>query len=137
MTATLLDIKGYVARAQKEGAAYLIVACDTYDYENYPVFVKTDDEFWAEYRRIAGGSMQKVDEVYDLSLDILKQIRERRAFRPPARPATPILPVEDLIQHTFTPGARGVCIVPVPIDGQTHYAPCGKMLVLHTGVDAS
>jgi len=52
-------------RAQKK--AIMLLCCDRFDYEQYPVYVSTDDEFWFEYDRHNGLNMQSVDCVFDLS----------------------------------------------------------------------
>ena len=79
MTATLQDIKGWLERAKQLKATHLIVAVDTYDYDNYPVYVSEDEDVHKEYDRIIGSSMQGVDEVYNMSMDIETQLKERRA----------------------------------------------------------
>ncbi len=50
----------------EEGASYMIVVCDTFDYEDYPVFVAPDEDVDDKKRHYANLSMQKVMEVYDL-----------------------------------------------------------------------
>lgn len=80
MTASLLDIKGWLSQARKIGATHLIVAVDTFDYENYPVYVSPKEDVEKEFMRITDQSMQRVDEIYNLSMDINKQLKENRAF---------------------------------------------------------
>lgn len=83
MTATRLDILGYIGQAQAKGARWLIVGLDTFDYDNFPVFVMEDqdpnEELQGLYRR--GNS---ADEVYDLKLSISDQMAERRAWHLPS-----------------------------------------------------
>ncbi len=88
MTASASDIRGWIERGIAEGARYLIVACDTFDHDNYPVYAKTDEECLREYDARRGQNMQTVDEVYDLTGDIETQFKQRRAFSLPARPAS-------------------------------------------------
>ena len=80
MTASLSDIKGWLERAKNEGATHLIIAVDTFDFDNYPVYVTEKENVEKEYERIISSSMQGVDEVYNLSMDINKQLKEHRAM---------------------------------------------------------
>lgn len=80
MTATKTDIIGWLEKAQQMGATHLIVAVDTYNYDNYPVYVMPDEDVKEEYDKFNGKNMQSVDEVYNLSMDIEFQLTERRAF---------------------------------------------------------
>lgn len=72
MTATLEDIKGWYKEGREKKAAFMIVMCDTYDHENYPVFV-TDDEDPTEVVKDRSKNMQRADEVYNLSKPFAKQ----------------------------------------------------------------
>lgn len=59
-------LREWFIRGMKEKAAYMLVVCDTFDYEDYPVYVaKGKDPHVAvsEYSK----DMQKVMEVYNLS----------------------------------------------------------------------
>ncbi len=63
-------------------ADFLIVVCDTFDWEDYPVSC-TREDFEETHAKYAGKNMQRVMEVYDLSMDHESQINERRTFHPP------------------------------------------------------
>jgi hypothetical protein len=89
VAATRDDIQGWLLRAKANGAAYVIVACDTYDWDDYPIEVGPDDDFYKKYANVDGRDMQRIVEVYDLSLDLGAQLNERRAYHPPIRNATP------------------------------------------------
>lgn len=75
------EIRSWLERGKREGATHVIVVCDSFDYEDYPVMVKPGGkscrEVEAEY---SGKNMQRVMEVYSLSLDFESQLREHRAF---------------------------------------------------------
>lgn len=83
--ATRAEIAKWIEQAQEEGASYLIVVCDTFDWGDYPVTVMPDQEFWVEYDRLNGKNMQRIMEVYDLNHDIGAQMRERRTWHLPAK----------------------------------------------------
>ena len=82
MAANLEDIKGWISRGKAEHQDFLIVMCDTYDYDDYPVFVKgSQEECQKEYNALSrGGNMQTVMEVYDIGADIAPQLTKKRAF---------------------------------------------------------
>lgn len=58
---------------------HMIVVCDTYDYDDYPVYVdKTQNVRTVEKRYY--GNMQKVMEVYSSKLTKEAQLKQFRAF---------------------------------------------------------
>jgi hypothetical protein len=80
MTATREDINGWLKRVKELNSTHLIIALDTYDFDNYPVYVTSDKNVQEEYNKIIESSMQRVDEVYNMSLSIEDQLKERRAM---------------------------------------------------------
>lgn len=73
-------IQGWLDKGVEKGATHLIVACDTFDWEDYPVWVDPGQDVRLEYDRLNGPNMQKVMEVYCLSMPLEPQLDERRAF---------------------------------------------------------
>lgn len=63
----------------RDGAKYMMVYTDDFDYLDYPVYVKDSKEYFT-YKST---SRDRLMEVYDLSLDIEEQLREKRAYHPP------------------------------------------------------
>lgn len=80
MTATLQDIQGWLTKAKEHKATHLIVAVDRYDHSNYPVYVTADEDVHKEINRIDNADMQGIDEVYNMTIDIDKQLSEHRAY---------------------------------------------------------
>ena len=80
MGTTRDDIRNWLRRAKAEGATLMIVVCDTYDHEDYPVSVKPGEDVRKKYDEYNGKNMQRVMEVYNLSMDIEKQLLEPRAY---------------------------------------------------------
>jgi len=80
MATTKEDIKGWIKRGQDQKATHLIVVCDTFDWEDYPVYVSATENVHDKYKQYNGPNMQKVMEVYNLSKDIDKQVNQHRAF---------------------------------------------------------
>jgi hypothetical protein len=64
----------------KENPTHMIVVCDTYDHEDYPVYVKPSDEVQKVYEEYNGKNMQRVMEVYKLSEDKESQMNTHRAM---------------------------------------------------------
>lgn len=81
MAATKKEIGGWFDEGVAKGASHMLVLCDTYDYEDYPVFTTTDNDCLMQYRN--PGNMQKVMEVYDLKADKAEQMKLHRAMRLP------------------------------------------------------
>jgi hypothetical protein len=77
---TRAEISKWFDRGVDEGATHMIVVCDTYDWEDYPVYVKhgSDPKFMLNHYN--GKNMQKVMEVYNLSMDKTDQLNEIRAM---------------------------------------------------------
>lgn len=80
------EISGWFDRGVAQGASHLIVVCDTYDHEDYPVFADSDEDALRQYAAHNGQNMQRVMEVYDLRQDKLEQLSAHRVFRLPATP---------------------------------------------------
>lgn len=80
MAVTRQGIEEWIKRGIESKARWLIVVCDTYDFEDYPVFVRTVEEFDERYEHFNGKNMQSIMEVYDLQGDITAQLNLRRAW---------------------------------------------------------
>ena len=59
------DIKQWFKNAPK-GSTHMIVVCDTYDWEDYPSYVKKGEDVREKVNHYATASMSKVMEVYNL-----------------------------------------------------------------------
>lgn len=63
---------------------YMLVATDTFDWEDFPVYCKDSEECLRKYRENNNyEGMLKVMEVYDLSEDKTEQLNEERCMRLP------------------------------------------------------
>lgn len=80
MAATMSDIRGWFERGVAEGATHMIVVCDTFDHEDYPVFVAPDEDVREKEKSYSGKNMQRVMEVYNLGMDMGDQLGQHRAF---------------------------------------------------------
>lgn len=70
------DIATWFEAGVKQGATHMVVVCDTFDYEDYPVYVTEKDkvrDVIAKHSE-AAGNMQKVMECYDLRRSLGSQV---------------------------------------------------------------
>lgn len=76
---TKADISRWFDKAVSDGATHMLVVCDTYDYEDYPVSVfpgQDPHKLVAEFCV----NMQRVMEVYNLSMPKTQQINQHRCW---------------------------------------------------------
>jgi hypothetical protein len=78
MSTTARELSEWFDEGVKQGAAYMVVICDTFDWDDYPSYFKTRESA----QRIVDhpGSMQKVMEVYDLKADKAAQFAGSRTW---------------------------------------------------------
>jgi len=74
------EIKGWLIEGKEKGATHVIVVCDTYEWDDYPVFVMPNEKVLEKKEEYDGKNMQKIMEVYNLSLDFQSQLDEIRSF---------------------------------------------------------
>lgn len=64
----------------EKGATHMIVVVDTFDHEDYPVYVMPEENVREIAKNYDGENMQRIMEVYDLGMDMEAQLAEHRAF---------------------------------------------------------
>lgn len=75
------EIRGWLERGKAKGASHVIVVCDTFDWEDYPVFVMPTEDVREIEKQNNGPNMTKVMEVYKLDMDWDAQLKPgTRAF---------------------------------------------------------
>ncbi len=82
MPTTQDDIRRWLGEATERRATHMVVVTDTFDWEDYPVFVLQGEETGERLAEVGGQPMQKVIEVYSMSLPLEPQVAERRAYHP-------------------------------------------------------
>jgi len=61
------DIKRWIKTAKENGDKYIISVCDTFDYDDYPVYCK-DAKILAEERpKYNNVNMQRINEIIDVN----------------------------------------------------------------------
>jgi hypothetical protein len=66
MSTTHEDIARWLKEGKAKGATHLIVVCDTFDHDDYPVYVMPGENARAKEAEYNGKSMQRVHEVVAL-----------------------------------------------------------------------
>lgn len=76
------DISRWFDEGVRQNATHMLVVCDDYDHEDYPVYIKPGENARERHNEYTSGkhSMQRVMEVYSLTQDKAKQLNEGRAF---------------------------------------------------------
>lgn len=82
MAVSLKGLAGWWEEGKAINAAFMIVVCDTFDHDDYPVFTDKDD-FWKKYDQHDGKNMQRIMEVYDFSKPWSSQTSGRVFNTPP------------------------------------------------------
>lgn len=72
-------ISEWFDRGKMNGAQYLLVFCDTFDYSDYPSYAH-DKQHALELKAKDGSAMRKLMEIYDLKQDKEKQIAQKRCM---------------------------------------------------------
>jgi len=82
MAATRTDIKDWLEQGLKDGATHVIIVCDTFDHDDYPVYVQPGEDVREKAEEYRNKDMQKVVEVYSLTLTtpIEEQLAGLREF---------------------------------------------------------
>jgi len=88
MATTREQIQGWLEAGRRQGdVTHVIVVCDTFSYEDYPVYVHAGQDPHAVAAAHDGTNMQSVMEVYALHLDLETQLAEHRAKHYDAPPS--------------------------------------------------
>lgn len=74
------DLEEFIELWEESGSRYMVIICDTFDYEDYPVFCDAEE---CQEKIDNPGTMQRVMEVYDNQVDLDIQREEDRAWYPP------------------------------------------------------
>jgi len=74
MAASSVDISEWFDRGIDNRFQYMIVACDTFDYEDYPCYCANMDALKQKLSDLVSAGMQRVMEIYDLRLPKQSQL---------------------------------------------------------------
>lgn len=85
MAASKQDIRRWFLTGRAQGATHMVVVCDTFDQEDYPVYVKPGEDPHEQAKGYRG-EFSRVMEVYAMHLGMEAQLAEDRAFHYDAPP---------------------------------------------------
>jgi len=71
---SIQDLREWYDSGVEQGATHLIVACDSFDYTDFPVYVSQTESVTERFNHYNNAQqMLRVMEVYDLSVPFLEQ----------------------------------------------------------------
>jgi hypothetical protein len=81
MPTTQDDIREWLKEAYAKGCSHMVVACDTYDHTDFPVYVMPNQSVQKVIKEHSDyDKMQRVMEVYTMRLPMEEQLAEHRAY---------------------------------------------------------
>lgn len=72
-------IEKWIQRGKEKNCSHLLVVCDTFEFEDYPVYIQRIDDIQAKIHKYSN-NMQRVLEVYNLDDDTVTQLNEQRSW---------------------------------------------------------
>lgn len=78
MATTKDTIRRWLANAPAD-TGHMFVVCDTFDWEDYPVYIPKDDDVSKAVKDRHGVNMQKIMEIYDMDEGWEYQLNVTRA----------------------------------------------------------
>jgi hypothetical protein len=60
------ELREWIKTAAEKGAAYLLIVCDTFSWEDYPVYISPDEDLLEVIHKYDGVDMQMVMDLYQL-----------------------------------------------------------------------
>ncbi len=75
MSTSPKELARWFQEGVKQKATHMIVVCDTFDYSDYPVYVKEGEDARKMAEENSKKNMQKVMEVYNLSMSMTAQVK--------------------------------------------------------------
>jgi len=91
---TRMDIKRWFDDGVKQEATHMIIAVDTFDHGDYPVYILPDDDVHKKINEVRMAPMQRIVEIYDLSMDREEQLNEHRVYNHPPFPVPKPVPAK-------------------------------------------
>jgi sugar phosphate isomerase/epimerase len=69
MAASREDVDRWIRTAKKMGAKHIISVCDTFDWDDYPVYVMPDENLEERKKDYNGVDMQRINEIITINED--------------------------------------------------------------------
>lgn len=64
----------WLEKGREQNATHVIIVEDTFDGEDYPVYVKQGEDVKVTVLQYDGVNMQRICEVYNLSMNLQEQV---------------------------------------------------------------
>lgn len=80
MATTINRLKDWFLVGQEKEASHMIIVCNTFDWEDFPVYVMKNQNARDIYRKYSVDTERKVMEVYNINKDIESQLSKHRAM---------------------------------------------------------
>lgn len=80
MASTREEIEIWFDQAERAGATHMLVVLDGFEYDDYPVHVLYGEDVQEKIDKYNDQNMQRVMEVYDLSIDKHVQLDQSTAW---------------------------------------------------------
>lgn len=74
------DIRNWLDNGEAIGATHVLIVCDNFSNEDYPVYVMELDDIHEKIQQYHHKNMQKIMEIYNLSLNIDAQLRQSMSW---------------------------------------------------------
>jgi len=69
MAATRKEVDGWIESAKENKISYILSVCDTWDYDDYPIFCKDLNELTEAYYKHDNVNMQRINEIINIEGD--------------------------------------------------------------------
>jgi hypothetical protein len=69
MAASRQDVDRWIATAKEQGAKYILSVCDTFDWDDYPIYCDSLKELQQAINSHNGKNMQRINEVIEIHRD--------------------------------------------------------------------
>ena len=79
MSVRVSDIRRWLHEGKNQNATHMIVVCDDFDLEDFPVYVFQNQNV-KDVEKEQNSNHQRIIEVYSYNHDLEEQLKETRAF---------------------------------------------------------
>jgi hypothetical protein len=79
MAATKQEIKNWVEQGKEEECTHVIIAVDTWDHTDYPIFIKKGANVQDKIKYYET-SQDRIMEIYNMNMDLETQLNQNRCY---------------------------------------------------------
>ena len=69
MAATRADVDRWIEQAKSKNLPFILSVCDTFDWDDYPVYCKDKNDLIMQYEAHNGTNMQRINEIIQILED--------------------------------------------------------------------